>query len=175
MFCLITFLLTDIACSAQTSHYNHHLDQQLLTNLSKHQQDHCPPWFYFNSSTQTCHCFRYCGARCFDNRAYLMAGFCATYDEDTGIVLLAPCPCFKSKDFTLSKHDVAWYIQLPENISTLNDYMCRPMNRKGGVCSECMDGLGPAVMSVGFQIQCSNCTDAWYRVCLLYTSDAADE
>ena len=42
--------------------------------------------------------------------------------------------------------------------------MCRPLNRKGRVCSECMDGYGPAVMSVGFDIQCVNCTDTWYGV-----------
>ena len=42
--------------------------------------------------------------------------------------------------------------------------MCRPMNRKSGVCSECVEGYGPAVMSVGFNIQCSNCTGVWYGV-----------
>ena len=160
------FLLSTIACSTETSDCNHCLDQQPLTNLSKHQQELCPPWLHFNSSTQTCHCFPYYGARCFDNRAYLMAGFCATYDEDTRIVSLTPCPYFQTNDFILSKRDIAWYIQLPENVSTLNDYMCGPLNRKGRVCSECMDGFGLALTSVGFRIQCcSNCTDStWYGV-----------
>ena len=35
------------------------------------------------------------------------------------------------------------FISLPENVSELNDYMCGPMNRKGLVCSECIDGFGP--------------------------------
>ena len=40
--------------------------------------------------------------------------------------------------------------------------MCGPMNRKGIVCSECIDGFGPSVTSNGFT--CINCTSAWYRV-----------
>lgn len=44
--------------------------------------------------------------------------------------------------------------------------MCGPLNRKGRVCSECVDGYGPAVMSVGFAVQCANCTGTWYGVLL---------
>ena len=40
--------------------------------------------------------------------------------------------------------------------------MCRPMNRKGLVCSECIEGFGPSVNSLGYP--CSNCTDAWYGI-----------
>ena len=40
--------------------------------------------------------------------------------------------------------------------------MCGPINRKGIVCSECVDGFGPSVTSIGYS--CANCTDAWYRV-----------
>ena len=54
------------------------------------------------------------------------------------------------------------YVQLPDNISELNDYMCGPMNRKGRVCSECIDGFAPSVTSIGYE--CSNCTDTWYGV-----------
>ena len=53
-------------------------------------------------------------------------------------------------------------MQLPKNISELNDYMCGPMNRKGRICSECIDGFAPSVTSVGYK--CSNCTGAWYGV-----------
>ena len=40
--------------------------------------------------------------------------------------------------------------------------MCGPMNRKGIVCSECIDGYGPSVTSPNFR--CSDCTNAWYGV-----------
>ena len=40
--------------------------------------------------------------------------------------------------------------------------MCGPMNRKGLVCSECIDGYGPSVTSTKFR--CSDCSNAWYGV-----------
>ena len=54
------------------------------------------------------------------------------------------------------------YIRLPDNISELNDYMCGPMNRKGLLCKDCIDGFGPSVTSLGYK--CSNCTEAWYGI-----------
>ena len=165
--CFVSSLFMVVFCDdgAQTSHQNHHFaDHQQLTNLSKYQHDLCPPWFRFNITLNFCQCFNSYAIRCFGNRAYLQAGFCATYDEDTRVVSLVRCPYFESYGFTLSNYDYVWYVQLPENISTLNDYMCGPLNRRGRVCSECVDGFGPAVMSVGSHIRCSNCTNAWYGV-----------
>ena len=46
-------------------------------------------------------------------------------------------------------------------IAELNYSMCRPMNRKGVVCSGCMDGYGPSFTSYGYR--CVKCADAWYR------------
>ena len=75
-------------------------------------------------------------------------GLCGTflfYDNDVKLVLVG-----------------GMYIQLPENISKLNDYMCGPMNRKDRMCSECIDGFAPSVTSSGYE--CSNCTDNWYGI-----------
>ena len=134
-----------------------------VSSILKHQQQRdCPMWFYFDSETQSCRCLSYYGARCFDNKAYLFAGFCATYDEETDVIFLSVCPYH---GFVYSQHDIDWYIQLPDNISTLNDYMCSQLNRKGRVCSECMDGYGHSVTSIGFQyFECSNCSNAWYGI-----------
>ena len=130
--------------------------------VKEQQEDSCPLWFYFDTDTQLCQCFKYYGARCFDNKAYLIAGFCATIDEETEIVSLSTCPYH---GFVYEEHDVDWYIQLPDNISTLNDYMCGPLNRKGRICSECIDGFGHSLTSFGFQyFECSNCSNAWYGI-----------
>ena len=41
--------------------------------------------------------------------------------------------------------------------------LCGPMNRKGLICSECIEGFAPAITSFGYQ--CSNCTEsAWYGI-----------
>ena len=119
-------------------------------------------WYYFDYESQSCRCFSYYGYRCFDNKVYLVAGFCATYDEETDVISFSACPYH---GFVYSQHHGQWYIQLPDNISTLNDYMCARLNRKGRVCSECKDGYGHSVTSIGFQyFECSNCSNAWYGI-----------
>ena len=57
------------------------------------------------------------------------------------------------------------YFTLPTNVSELNKYMCGPMKRRGLVCSECIDGFGPSVMSIGYE--CVKCSHSWRGV-LLY-------
>ena len=47
---------------------------------------------------------------------------------------------------------------LPTSLAELSDYICRPANRKGMLCSECIDGFGPSATSPRFK--CSNCTNA---------------
>ena len=54
------------------------------------------------------------------------------------------------------------YVQLPDNVSELNDYMCAPLNRKGLVCSECIDHFGPSVTSYGYP--CSKCKNSWLGI-----------
>ena len=54
------------------------------------------------------------------------------------------------------------YLDLPGNLTDLNEYMCGPMKRKDIICSECIDDFAPAITSFGYQ--CSNCTDAWYGI-----------
>ena len=85
-----------------------------------------------------------------------------TYDEESGTSTLSYCPYF-----TLQGHNISGpgLINLPDNISELNEYMCGPMNRKGIVCSECIDGYGPSVTSLKFQ--CSTCSSIWNGV-LIY-------
>ena len=103
----------------------------------------------------------------FDNHTYLYEGFCASHDNTTGLISFSPCPYFQSDSLDELERDSVWYTKLPTNISTLNAYICGPMNRKGRVCSECEPGYGPSITSVGFQIQCAKCVDYRYGI-LLY-------
>ena len=57
--------------------------------------------------------------------------FCATYNEHTKVLSLIKCPYFQPNVINIT---TAEYIQLPRNLSQLNDYMCGPLNRKGLVC-----------------------------------------
>ena len=149
-------------CSATSLRVNNDggLDrQQVSVNYS---QEDCPPWFHFDWETQSCQCLTFYGARCFNNKAYLLTSFCATLDADTEVLSLGVCPY---QGFSIVSYGDHWYTPLPDNASELNDYMCGPLNRKGRLCSECKDGYGLATTSVGFQyFECTECAGAWYGV-----------
>ena len=147
-------------------HYNSS-ETQLITTQSSHDSDcshvHNEWWFCFNSTTKTYHCFSGHGSHitCSENGPLLQFGFCATYNEDTRLVTVSKCPYHQVGQIVTTIGN----IQLPKKLAELNDSMCGPMNRKGIVCSECVDDFGPSVTSIGYT--CANCTDAWYRVPLL--------
>ena len=83
---------------------------------------------------------------------------CATFNEETNLLSIFNCPYFQFDKY--GSHNIL--LQLPLNLSQLNDYMCSPLNRKGYLCSECADGFGPSVTSFGYR--CANCTDTLYGV-----------
>ena len=120
----------------------------------------CPPWFVYDISLSQCVCSSEGSfhIKCTEQRALLRFGSCMTYEEGRG-TFVARC-----QYFMLHGHNATGqrYIELPENVSDLNEYMCGPMNRQGLVCSECIEGFGPSLTSIGYQ--CANCTNSWYGV-----------
>ena len=141
-------------------------DASKTTNAiaERSMDDACPLWFNFDLEYQDCRCLEYYAARCFHHKTYLFAGYCATYDEDTEVLSLSFCPYH---GFNFTKVDVVWYLQLPDNLTALNDYMCGPLNRRGRVCTECKEGYGHAVTSVGFQyFECAKCSGNWHGISL---------
>ena len=56
---------------------------------------------------------------------------------------------------------------IPENISELNNYMCGPLNRKGYLCSDCIDGFGPSMSLIEHPSHCYECRGN-YREVVLY-------
>ena len=140
---------------------NHSKSHQLKTATS---QSKCPAWLYYNFQNSDCECITYYALKCFGNNAALLFGFCTMYEENinnTTVVSFSACPYFVTKGYNLLNSD---YVLLPKNLSTVNDYMCEPMNRKGRMCSECVDGFGPAITSPGYRIPCRNCTSNWSGV-----------
>ena len=93
---------------------------------------------------------------CSQNEPLLTPGSCATFDEDRGVLSLFSCSDFQP-NVSISES-----IKLPRNVSHLNDIVCGLLNRNGLVCSECADGFGPSITSLGYR--CIKCTDTWYRV-----------
>ena len=124
-------------------------------------QMECSPWFFYNTATKTCECYSNPNTdrivKCGKKEAVLKQGYCMTYEEGGGFYV-HPCENMISS-LNITKNN---YIRLPNNVSALNDYMCGPMNRQGLMCSQCADGFGLAVFSIGHP--CTNCTGVWYGV-----------
>ena len=116
------------------------------------------PWLFFNSDTGEYECYKH--VTCTEEGAFIHTGHCITYDEESKTLLHVSCPfLYHNLSMTGSEH-----IKLPNNFSGLNRYMCEPLNRKGSVCSECIDGFGPSMTSLGYK--CCNCTGKWHGISL---------
>ena len=141
--------------------------------LSLVQADYsqCHPWSFYNDTSQVCQCYETQTLptfrthhdfiiECSERRVLMNAEYCLTNEVDGTLNFVGKCSTYLiNKNVTMVD---GIYIQLPDNISQLNDYMCGPMNRKGRICSECIDGFAPSVTSFGYE--CSNCTGSWYGI-----------
>ena len=85
--------------------------------------------------------------------AQVSAGICATYNESQNSTVTGFCP-YRYIKYALH------YLQLPCDVTELNSFMCGSFNRTGQLCSQCMPGLGPAVLSNS--PQCIECLDSRY-------------
>ena len=89
--------------------------------------------------------------------ASIQIGYCMTYDETIGEVTVGRCPQAKHR------HDYhKFYYPLPQNVSDLNGYVCRPFNSEGINCGYCLDGYAvPPLTYYQFKsFQCVNCNDS---------------
>ena len=98
----------------------------------------CPTWYVFNSTSKQCFCpdlndsWVVCDQ--FTQKAYLARGLCMTFDNRTGNTDVGKCPytIFDKPHEALQGNG---YIELPENVSDLNEFMCGLWNREGYLCS----------------------------------------
>ena len=139
-------------------------NQTLDVPLQLTHEYQCPTLFFYNTETEQCECYSSSSiddiVKCSypERGALLKYGYCMTHNK--GGTFVGRCQYFEIKGHNISERP--GFIILPDNVSELNEYMCGPMNRKGLVCSECIEGFGPSVTSLGHT--CSNCTDAWYGI-----------
>ena len=124
-------------------------------------QMECSPWLFYNTATKICECYSNPNTdhivKCRKKEAVLNVGYCMTYEEGSGFYVNHCKNVISGLNITKEN-----YIRLPNSVSDLNDYICGPMNRQGLMCSQCDDGFGLAVFSIGHQ--CTHCTGVWYGV-----------
>ena len=138
-----------------------------FTRKTTAQQDVCPPWFIpDNTSSTGCSCHHYVRkVMCGSDFSFLQFGFCMTYDNTSGATEFGACPYIGH--YNTSTHvDDLFYIQLPSNLSLLNEFMCEPLNREGPLCGKCKDGYGIALYS--YTLECSKCWGHSYGWALHY-------
>ena len=141
----------------------------VCSSLVQADYPRCHPWSFYNDTSHDCQCYKTQTLptfrthhdfiiECSERKVLVNAEYCLTTEMDGTFV--GNCRTYLiNKNVTMVD---GVYIQLPDNISQLNDYMCGPMNRKGRICSECIDGFAPSLTSFGYE--CSNCTGSWYGV-----------
>ena len=136
-----------------------------LVCSSEPSNTECPPWFFYNTTTNHCQCYHNQhldkDIHCTKTGVYIGLGNCMTYEENVG-TFFAKCFYFQLPHGSVL---ASGYLPLLRNVSELNDFMCGLMQRKGRVCSECIDGFGPSVTSFGYK--CTKCSDSWKSL-LLY-------
>ena len=127
-------------------------------------EDKCATWHYRDHNGQ-CQCYPQNvhhmpteWIRCSNDTVILVYGNCMTYSEKRRSTYVAECPYFQVDGHNVSNLKPG-YIELPLDISKLNEYMCGPVNRKGLLCTECIDGFGTSFTSL--EHSCSNCTNSY--------------
>ena len=136
-----------------------------VTEQATPQRDVCPPWpIPGNRSSTGYSCSSHSYFKCCSGFPQLHLGFCMTYNIATEIIEVGRCPYVTH--YNTTSVDYVFYIQLPINVSLLNESMCGPLNREGPLCGRCKDGYGIALYS--YTLECSKCWGHGYGWVLYY-------
>ena len=127
------------------------------SNLSSLNQYDCPLWFHCNKTLYDCKCPPGSMFISDGNDPYVKSDYLTTYNHNKGVisVTFAKNSCLFLLNSNVTK---TGYRLLPRNISSLNDYMCAPLNRKGYLCKDCIDGYGLAMNLMMCTSKCYSCT-----------------
>ena len=102
----------------------------LLLIFTEHTtaRDVCPPWFIpDNTSSTGCSCSDSTPeVKCGKDFSLMHFGICITYNSAIELTEYGHCPYIAHYNTTSDDHDL--YIQLPDNVSLLNEFMCGPLN-----------------------------------------------
>ena len=136
-------------------------DSSQKRRLSVVQEQSCPTWYRETEYNGVTRCV--CGATLdgaivcnyTTQETLVNVGHCMSYNDTTKETVAGECP--------FSSHHVgaqSFYATLPNDTSELSSFMCSGFNRTGLLCSQCQQGLGPAVLS--YKWQCVECFDKRY-------------
>ena len=138
------------------------VDERINISLSRDSQTNlaCPLWFHYVPSKNSCQCLPFIS--CEGMKAYVEDKHFITVQQNQSLVSV-----FHSKSHIFHQRinkTKPGYRLLPENISDLNHFICGPLNRKGYLCSDCINGFGPSLSVIEDANYCFRCTDNWRGV-----------
>ena len=128
--------------------------------LLQEDQDQCPTWFvpHVYNGTSVCECGSSLDGEIIcdqsSNLITLETHFCMTYNESNDATITGSCPY---NYYAIESNRTQFWMNIPENVSALNEFMCGWLNRTGLLCGKCRPGLGPVVLSNA--LQCMKCLD----------------
>ncbi len=162
--CRICYLLCSLVFTTWFVQGENDSSSALFTEV--HQR---PPWFFYNTTRKRCECYSNPATddvvQCTEKGVLLRFGYCMTSEEGNGF-FVGPCNSFYLSKYNQTLSSKGNYISLPSNVSKLNHYMCSPLNRKGVMCSQCIEGYGPSVTSLIFT--CEKCYHLYWLYLLGY-------
>ena len=116
----------------------------------------CSSWFVpISNNSNRCECGKpihhparlvYCNP--YTNQTQVLLGHCMDYYAEKETVVIGSC-LYGSQKGTVQGS----YVEPPQNVTELNDFLCSGLNRTGLLCSQCQVGLGTAI----FSMQCLPC------------------
>ena len=138
------------------------LHVSILSGYSEyHSLPQCPLLFYYNSSTHSCQCFPYHPhIICDGNDSFVDAYYILTFDSKRNVVTATES---KSYRFYFGTNVTNEHRLLPRSKYELNNFMCGPLNRRGYMCTDCIDGFGPSMSMAEHPNNCFRCTDNYWH------------
>ena len=138
-----------------------------LTEQTTTYQVACPPLSILDNRCITrCSCYdSYPAVKCGSDFPLLYFGYCMTYNTSTESTEYRPCPYITHYNNTTVFDDV-FHIQLPNNVSLVNEFMCGPLNHESPPCGKWKDGYGIALYS--YTLERSKCWGHGYGWVLYY-------
>ena len=128
--------------------------------------DPCPPWFIQHeiagdNTTVECLCGPptigvICDLKTCNTSLHIQ--YCMSYDRPTKA---------QAVGFCLFESVLEGIIDLPPNVSELENFMCGHFNRKGQLCGDCRTGYGPALSTNYVCADCSTKSYGWALYLLL--------
>ena len=151
LWCEVLLCLSAVVAGSEQEHCS-------VPAPSDEDTDPCPPWFILqeiagDNTTVECLCGPptigvICNPKTCNTSLHIQ--YCMTYDPVTRAQVVGYC---------LFESMLERIIDLPPNVSKLNDFMCGHFNREGQLCGDCKKGYGPALLT---NYECAKCSTKSY-------------